>query len=1842
MAGSSRGSDVEMGGTLKSAVVKDEEVVEHEEKEEGIGMSQSREQGQKKMTIEELQIHLQRELVEENRILSRAEAIQQERARSRLPAAAEPKRAKSHWDHVLEEMSWLAKEFQKERKWKIQNAKRLAGAAQRSNMDLESRVVLREKEEEKARRRRANWIAREVMNLWTKAQKVVAFKVRNEVDARKKEVLDKQLDALLGQTQKYSSLLAERLRGDEAEKVKAASRSYPTIESSMEIREEPASLLNEREGRASQQRESGDRLVPAASGTLNSFEEEDGMDYRSGEDDDADDEATLEEEERLALAELGTDLKREQMDETRGLEEDADLPLEDLLAKYGYVVREEKADLPIVLPSQKTSELSALVSGDAPFKSTLAQEFESLPENGEDAPGNDADEYKSDEDDDADDEATLEEEERLAAAENGENLDRVQAQETAGLQADADLPLEQLLERYGYVSNQGKIDTIEDKENVGMEGTLEAMVAAQPTGYTFETAKVQTPVPFLLKGKLREYQHIGLDWLVTLYQKHLNGILADEMGLGKTIQTIALLSWLACERGDWGPHLIVVPTSVMLNWEMEFKRWCPAFKLLTYYGTPKERAAKRQGWSKPNAFHVCITSYTLVLQDARMFRRKKWKYLILDEAHMIKNWKSQRWQTLLNFNSKRRLLITGTPLQNDLMELWSLMHFLMPQVFGSHAQFKDWFSNPLTGMVEGSAEYNKAIIQRLHSVLRPFLLRRLKKDVEKQLPAKHEHVIRCKLSKRQRQLYEEYVSQTETRNALASGNFLGIMNCLMQLRKVCNHPDLFEGRPIISAFDMDPIQLHVPVLVLKDAIDLGAEDLKVLKLSYAACALSWEQDTQQLMEKAARFEQDMTSMDDDLAMILGNSPVSLLGSLGRTPSAKSLSVVSNFIQDLANKRKEWRKQRSKSIGKLSIFRSNQKPPLFGESIVRCTKVEILRAQNAHSYFQKGIDIPSSLIQAVKLPEQRALDLDAVMKAFVFAIPKARTTHPELVSSVANNVPITDTIVGSKYLWEKYTKSTTLLHIPKIRSQVFFPDKRLIQYDCGKLQELAALLNKLKSGGHRVLIFTQMSKMLDVLESFLNIHGHTYVRLDGATKPETRQILMQRFNTDPKIFCFILSTRSGGVGMNLTGADTVIFYDSDWNPAMDAQAQDRCHRIGQTREVHIYRLISEHTIEENILRKSDQKRQLDFLAIQSGGFTTDILHGSLMNESFYTKDVKDKDEDESLKAAMRAAEDEGDAAAAAAAEKETAAEMEEFTLEGTLAPSSSAPSEDRSNKEEGESSEGTMRPTQASTPQLGEDDDIMEEVVKLARNESGNDPIEALNKALKPIERYAVRFLEDYSQKFDKDVLTAQMEAVYKVEQFDIDAIEAAEVQREADIDEDEEANLVTDWDQNAATVAYESQLKAAEEEEKKRLQAEAEWLEQQLVLQPQGPQIPSKRGKVGRPKRSVIQQKETESKSTAAEELLKMEQQRVINQQQVKGYYVPWDLHEDLVLVSVIYKMIGAGEDREDLIWSTASGALAAGCAATSVADSELAVRKGRLRTKERCKHRYHQLRCSQGLSLLISSRNTVQARASFHEVVKKPFNNLLQILNCAEEGPSEYRKALSTLLKGMQVADDTQFASIMLVEMSRMRISSLKKNDDLFDSNWDSDSPIIEEVKNMASVVRSRCRTETAHFIDSKLPSVIEASRLDAGRFLDSNKRQRINTPQPVTGTSHYEQIAQVSGPQSMASQTNADQTRSSINQNIFAALQAHMRMIAARQTAVPQGQTPAAIDPRVLMMLSLAQQRAVASHPSDASLEMPQQPVGENQRQQANQQGGSSGSLAAHILDATMLPSHPNVDEK
>lgn len=724
------------------------------------------------------------------------------------------------------------------------------------------------------------------------------------------------------------------------------------------------------------------------------------------------------------------------------------------------------------------------------------------------------------------------------------------------------------------------------------------------------TSTLKTPIPHLLRGTLREYQHDGLDWLAGLYNAGTNGILADEMGLGKTIQTIALLAHLACEHEVWGPHLVIVPTSVILNWEMEFKKWCPGFKILTYYGSIEERRRKRIGWKAENNWNVCITSYQLILRDQAIFKRRPWHYMILDEAHNIKNFQSQRWQAMLTFNTRARLLLTGTPLQNNLTELWSLLYFLMPSDgtepgvggFANLKEFQDWFKKPSEQILEHGRDQmddeSKAIISKLHKVLRPYLLRRLKADVEKQMPAKYEHVEFCRLSKRQRELYDSFLSRDDTRGTLASGNYLSIINCLMQLRKVCNHPDLFLDRPIMTSFPME-----------KSAI----ADFEIKEL---------------LVRRRLFNEEPMSTVSLEFLNLVPTKHERL-----STTATNRIGTLS--AQQLLMKMRESQRQRAQnSLTQLNPATANsnlvylESASRWGrfEELQHCVYLNALRRQQRPIYGKELLDtltfgIPQWPNQPK--PKNRSKWLDwisnysPVMNSMV---PTLASRSETLDSTIRKFACVTPPVVAKDIssLVLKQNGITTVqstldtsqkdpFHEARMRLSIQFPDKRLLQYDCGKLQTLAKLLRRLEAGGHRVLIFTQMTKVLDILEQFLNIHGHKYLRLDGNTKVEQRQILTDRFNNDTRILAFILSSRSGGLGINLTGADTVIFYDLDWNPAMDAQCQDRCHRIGQTREVHIYRLVSEHTIEANILRKANQKRMLDDVVIQEGEFTTDYFN-----------------------------------------------------------------------------------------------------------------------------------------------------------------------------------------------------------------------------------------------------------------------------------------------------------------------------------------------------------------------------------------------------------------------------------------------------------------------------------------------------------------------------------------------------------------------------------------------------------------------------------------------------------
>jgi helicase SWR1 len=732
---------------------------------------------------------------------------------------------------------------------------------------------------------------------------------------------------------------------------------------------------------------------------------------------------------------------------------------------------------------------------------------------------------------------------------------------------------------------------------------------------------LKTPVPFLLRGTLREYQHYGLDWLAGLYANNTNGILADEMGLGKTIQTIALLAHLACEHEVWGPHLVIVPTSVMLNWEMEFKKFLPGFKILTYYGTQEERKRKRLGWKSEDAWNVCITSYQLVLRDQQVFKRRRWHYMILDEAHNIKNFQSQRWQAMLTFNTRARLLLTGTPLQNNLTELWSLLYFLMPSDgtnqgvdgFANLKEFQDWFKKPSEQILEHGRDQMddeaRAIISKLHKVLRPYLLRRLKADVEKQMPAKYEHVEFCRLSKRQRELYDGFLNREDTRGTLASGNYLSIINCLMQLRKVCNHPDLFVDRPIMTSFPMEKSAIadfEIKDLLVRRRLlhedpmsNVSLEFLNLVPTKYEGLSdyattrihqLSAQKALMDMREaQRARAQNSFTSLD---------------------PSTAKSNLI--YLESAAR----WgRFEELQHCVYLNALRRQQKP-IYGSRLLNLVNVGInerpmkprpMRRDQMLTWLENTSPVLREMVPTLA---SRSESLNSTIEKFA-------CVTPQVIARDMTSLVLTPKAVNA-FQTADTSSERDPFHEARMRLSIQFPDKRLLQYDCGKLQTLAKLLRKLQAGGHRALIFTQMTKVLDILEQFLNIHGHKYLRLDGSTKVEQRQILTDRFNNDTRILAFILSSRSGGLGINLTGADTVIFYDLDWNPAMDKQCQDRCHRIGQTRDVHIYRLISEHTIEANILRKANQKRMLDDVVIQEGEFTTDYFNKAAV------RDVLDQD------------------------------------------------------------------------------------------------------------------------------------------------------------------------------------------------------------------------------------------------------------------------------------------------------------------------------------------------------------------------------------------------------------------------------------------------------------------------------------------------------------------------------------------------------------------------------------------------------------------------------------------
>ncbi|KAL1138653.1 hypothetical protein AAG570_008715 [Ranatra chinensis] len=351
-------------------------------------------------------------------------------------------------------------------------------------------------------------------------------------------------------------------------------------------------------------------------------------------------------------------------------------------------------------------------------------------------------------------------------------------------------------------------------------------------GNDIKVEEQDKPQPTIFRGKLKGYQIKGMTWLVNLYDQGINGILADEMGLGKTVQSIAFLCHIAENYSVWGPFLIISPASTLHNWQQEMQRFVPDFKVVPYWGNPQERKILRQFWdqkgihTKEASFHVVITSYQLVITDFKYFNRIKWQYMILDEAQAIKSTSSMRWKLLLGFNCRNRLLLSGTPIQNSMAELWALLHFIMPTMFDSHDEFNEWFSKDIESHAENKTSIDEKHLSRLHMILKPFMLRRIKMDVENELSDKIEVMVYCPLTTRQKMLYSALKKKIRIEDLLhSSGPYQSaqsitsnLMNLVMQFRKVCNHPELFERREARSPLNLHCEDYIVPRLITDEGL----------------------------------------------------------------------------------------------------------------------------------------------------------------------------------------------------------------------------------------------------------------------------------------------------------------------------------------------------------------------------------------------------------------------------------------------------------------------------------------------------------------------------------------------------------------------------------------------------------------------------------------------------------------------------------------------------------------------------------------------------------------------------------------------------------------------------------------------------------------------------------------------------------------------------------------------------------------------------------------------------------------------------------------------------------------
>ncbi|XP_025921589.1 chromatin-remodeling ATPase INO80 [Apteryx mantelli] len=754
------------------------------------------------------------------------------------------------------------------------------------------------------------------------------------------------------------------------------------------------------------------------------------------------------------------------------------------------------------------------------------------------------------------------------------------------------------------------------------------------------------PQPTIFNGKLKGYQLKGMNWLANLYEQGINGILADEMGLGKTVQSIALLAHLAERENIWGPFLIISPASTLNNWHQEFARFVPKFKVLPYWGNPHDRKVIRKFWSQKTLytqdapFHVVITSYQLVVQDVKYFQRVKWQYMVLDEAQALKSSSSVRWKILLQFQCRNRLLLTGTPIQNTMAELWALLHFIMPTLFDSHEEFNEWFSKDIESHAENKSAIDENQLSRLHMILKPFMLRRIKKDVENELSDKIEILMYCQQTSRQKLLYQALKNKISIDDLLqssmgttqqAQNTTSSLMNLVMQFRKVCNHPELFERQETWSPFhiSLKPYQIskfiyrHGLIRVFNHSRDRW---LRVLLSPFAPDHIQ-----QSLFHRKGINEESCFSF----LRFIDVSPAEMANLMHQGHLARWLAL---FLSLKASYRlhhlRSWvetegENQQGSHCLRNKDFLLDVNFPLSFPNLHSCTLLQNLvfssycKAVTGYSdhviHRRRSATSCTRCCQVTELPSFLCIAsprVTAVPLEFYCNDQSAEYERRALKEGgsleakqcVLNGAPelAADWLKQCSQFFPEYPGGLLGIRPQNGWSFIRIPDKESLITDSGKLHALDLLLTRLKSQGHRVLIYSQMTRMIDLLEEYMVYRKHTYMRLDGSSKISERRDMVADFQNRNDIFVFLLSTRAGGLGINLTAADTVIFYDSDWNPTVDQQAMDRAHRLGQTKQVTVYRLICKGTIEERILQRAKEKSEIQRMVISGGNFKPDTL------------------------------------------------------------------------------------------------------------------------------------------------------------------------------------------------------------------------------------------------------------------------------------------------------------------------------------------------------------------------------------------------------------------------------------------------------------------------------------------------------------------------------------------------------------------------------------------------------------------------------------------------------------